>query len=78
MASRTAASTVEMSTAVKTIIIDDKEYSAEGLSDSAKASLNGVNYATAQILQKNNELQVMDTARISYVNALKKEIQQNG
>ena len=57
-----------------TINIDGKEYTLDGLSDSAKAQLVNIQFVDAQIQQLNNELAVSDTARIGYTNALRNEV----
>lgn len=56
------------------ITIDDKEYRTSDLSQEAKAQLVNLQFINEQILQKNNELQISDSARILYKSALKTEI----
>ena len=56
------------------ITIDDKEYRTSDLSEEAKAQLVNLQFINEQILQKNNELQVSDSARILYKSALKTEL----
>ena len=56
------------------ITIDDKEYRTSDLSQEAKAQLVNLQFINEQILQKNNELQISDSARILYKSALKTEL----
>lgn len=56
------------------IIIDDKVYRLENMSDEAKIQLANLQFVNEQILQKNNELQIASTARIGYTRALEREL----
>jgi hypothetical protein len=54
--------------------IDDVEYNTEDLSDNGKAQLASLQFLEVQMSKLKNELAVYQTAKISYINALKKEI----
>lgn len=56
------------------IKIDGKEYDLTNLSEKAKNQLDNINFVNEQILQKNNELQVADSARIMYLRVLNQEL----
>ena len=56
------------------IIIDDVEYAADGISETAKSQLESIKFVDSRIQQLNNEWAIADTARIGYTNALKAEI----
>lgn len=57
------------------INIDDKEYDLANASEAALAQLNSLKFVNEQILQRNNELQVAETAKIGYSRALKRELE---
>ena len=57
------------------INIDGKDYDLSDISDAARAQLQNVQFVNEQILQKNNELQVAQTAKIGYSRALDRELQ---
>jgi hypothetical protein len=57
------------------LTIDGKEYDLTNASDEAKAQLNNLQFVNELILQKNNELQISETAKIGYARALKSELQ---
>ena len=56
------------------VTIDGKEYNLDELSEKAKKNLASLQFVDTQINQLNNEWAISDTARIGYMNALKKEI----
>ena len=56
------------------ITIDDIEYNTEDLSDNGKAQLASLQFLEAQMQKLNSEIAVYQTARIAYVNELKKEL----
>jgi hypothetical protein len=56
------------------ITIDGKEYDLANASDAAKAQLDSLKFVNEQIVQRNNELQIADTARMGYMSALKREL----
>jgi hypothetical protein len=58
-----------------TIKIDGKEYDLANASEAARANLNSLVFVNEQILQRNNELQIAETAKIGYSRALKRELQ---
>ena len=57
------------------IEIDGDEYDTENCSEEAKELLKNLNYVNGLILQKNNELQIAETAKIGYSRALKRELE---
>jgi len=58
-----------------TIKIDGKEYDLANASEAARANLNSLVFVNEQISQRNNELQIAETAKIGYSRALKRELQ---
>ena len=56
------------------ITVDGKEFDATSLSEKAKAQLDNLQFVNEQILQKNNELQIADSARIMYISVLNEEL----
>ena len=54
--------------------IDGVEYDSDSLSQAVKEQFMNLNFVNEQILQKNNELQVAQTAKIGYSRALKREL----
>ena len=56
------------------INIDGQEYDISNASDEAKVQLSNLKFVNEQILQKNNELQISQTAKIGYSRALKREL----
>jgi hypothetical protein len=56
------------------ITIDGKEFSISSFSEQAKAQLDNLQFVKEQIMQKHNELQIADSARIMYISVLKKEL----
>ena len=57
------------------ITIDEVEYDVSDPSEDVKNQLLNIKFVDEQILQKNNELQVADTARMAYLNAFKVELE---
>ena len=57
------------------ITIDEVEYDISNPSEDVKHHLLNIKFVDEQILQKNNELQVADTARMAYLNAFKVELE---
>lgn len=57
------------------ITIDGKEYDLSDASDEVRAQLNNLQFVNEQILQRNNELQIAETAKIGYSRALKRELE---
>ncbi len=56
------------------IKLDDKEYEAENLSDQARATLASLQFATKRMKELNNMQAVLQRAKNSYVDSLKKEM----
>tara|TARA_B100001059_G_C17551113_1_gene435304 strand:+ start:251 stop:517 length:267 start_codon:yes stop_codon:yes gene_type:complete len=54
--------------------IDGVDYDISSPSDKVKEQLNNINFVNDMIVQKNNELQVAQTAKIGYSRALKREL----
>ena len=59
------------------IKLDDKEYEAENLSDQARATLALLQFATTRMRELNNMQAVLQRAKNSYVDSLKKEMLSN-
>ena len=58
-----------------TITVDGIEYNTEDLSESGKAQLASLQFLEAQMNKVNSEIAVYKTARVSYVTALKNELE---
>ena len=56
------------------ITIDDVEYNTEDLSANGKAQLASLQFLEAQMRKLNSEIVVYQTARLAYVEALKKAL----
>jgi hypothetical protein len=56
------------------ITIDGTEYNLDNASDSVKSQLANLQYVNELIVQKNNELQVAQTAQMGYSLALQREL----
>ena len=54
--------------------IDGKKFDKAKLSNVAQSQLGSLNFVNEQIMQKNNELQIADSARIVYAAVLKSEL----
>lgn len=61
----------------RTYSLDGKTFSASSLSQYAKDHFQSLDFVEEQILQKSNELQIADTARIMYTSVLKSELNPN-
>ena len=57
-----------------TVKLDDVEYDVSNPSEAIQAQLANINFVDELILQKNNELQVAQTAKIGYSRALRREL----
>ena len=57
------------------ITIDNIEYDLANASDEAKAQIANLQFVNEQILQRSNELQIAETAKIGYSRALKRELE---
>ena len=60
------------------ITIDGEEFDLRNASEEIKAQLNNLQFVNEQILQRNNELQIAETAKIGYSRALKRELEKIG
>lgn len=54
--------------------LDDRDFVISRLGDSAKVRADKIVFINDQILQKTNELQIADSARLMYLSVLKKEL----
>ena len=54
------------------------EYDLANASDEAKAQIANLQFVNEQLLQRNNELQIAETAKIGYSRALKRELDKIG
>ena len=59
------------------ITVDDIEYNTEDLSDNGKAQLASLQFLEVQINKLKSEVAVYQTARNSYINALKNELEKS-
>jgi len=57
------------------ITIDNIEYDLTNASDEAQIQIANLQFVNEQILQRNNELQIAETAKIGYSRALKRELE---
>ena len=57
--------------------VDDIEYNTEDLSDNGKAQLASLQFLEVQMNKLNSEIAVYQTAKNSYIAALKAEISEN-
>jgi hypothetical protein len=60
---------------MQNITIDGEEFDLSTASLEAQAQLENLKFVDEQILQRNNELQIAQTARIGYSRALKRELE---
>jgi len=60
------------------IKLDDIDYNSEDMSDNAKARLFSLQFTETQIRRLKQELAMSETARQTYIAALKREIKENG
>lgn len=59
---------------MNSITIDDIQYDLANMSVEAEAQLQNIQFVNEQLLQKNNELQIAQTAKIGYTRALQREL----
>ena len=57
------------------ITIDGDEYDLSNASSEAETQLKNLQFVNEQIIQRNNELQIAQTAKIGYSRALKRELE---
>lgn len=60
------------------ITIDGQEFDLTNMSEEAKTQLNNLQFVNEQILQRSNELQIAQTAKLGYSRALKREVEKIG
>ena len=60
---------------MQNITIDGEEFDLSNASLEAQTQLKNLQFVDEQILQRNNELQIAQTARIGYSRALKRELE---
>jgi len=60
---------------MQNITIDGEEFDLSKASLEAQTQLKNLQFVDEQILQRNNELQIAQTARIGYSRALKRELE---
>ncbi len=59
------------------IKLDDKEYDVENLSDHAQATLASMEFATKRVQELTNMQAILQRAKISYIEGLKREVLSN-
>ena len=57
------------------ITIDGKEYDLTNATAEAQMQLNNLQFVNEQIMQRHNELQISETAKMGYTRALKRELE---
>jgi hypothetical protein len=60
---------------MQNITIDEDEFDLSNASLEAQAHVESIQFVNEQILQRNNELQIAQTAKIGYSRALKRELE---
>jgi hypothetical protein len=60
---------------MQNIKIDGEEFDLSNASLEAQTQLKNLQFVNEQILQRNNELQIAQTARMGYSRALKRELE---
>ena len=60
------------------VTIDGQDFDLTNASEEVKAQLENLNFVNQQILQRNNELQIAQTAKIGYTRALRRELDKIG
>ena len=60
------------------VTLDGKEIDLTTASDEVRAQVTNITFVDQELLQRNNELQICETAKIGYLRALKREIQSLG
>ena len=58
----------------KILSINNIDFDTTKLSPKAKQDLHGLQFIDEQILQKHNELQIADSARVVYSSVLRKDL----
>ena len=67
--------TIKKDTPMPKITVDGIEYNTEDLSDNGKAQLASLQFLEAQMNKLNAEIAVYETARSTYLNSLKSELE---
>lgn len=57
------------------IQIDGVEYYIDEANQLALSQVDSIQFVTEQLIQKHNELQILDTAKITYLRGIRKEIE---
>ena len=57
------------------ITIDEKEYETDDMSDEAKAQLQSLQFVNNEIVRQKLKTAALQTARVAYAKALKKELE---
>jgi len=57
------------------IIIDEKEYETDDMSDEAKAQLQSLQFVDNEIAREQSKIAALQTARNAYAQALQKELE---
>lgn len=60
------------------VTIEGQDFDLTNASEEVKAQLENLNFVNQQILQRNNELQIAQTAKIGYTRALRRELDKIG
>jgi hypothetical protein len=63
---------------MQNITIDGEEFDISDISLEAQAQFKNLQFVDEQILQRNNELQIAQTAKMGYSRALKRELEKIG
>lgn len=61
----------------QTIKLDDKEYDFDDFSETGKSTLLALRFVTERLLELNNHQALLQRAKNSYVDSLKKEMLSN-
>ena len=56
------------------ITVDGRDFNTTDLSEHAKEQLVNLDFVDEQIMQRNNEIQIIDSARLMYSSVLKSEL----
>lgn len=60
---------------MQNITIDGNEYDLSNASLEVQAQVKNIQFVNEQLVQRNNELQIAQTAKIGYSRALKRELE---
>ena len=56
------------------LTLDGKEYDLSDASENLQEQLRNLQFVNEEIMQRNNELQIAETAKIGYTRALSREL----